>query len=426
MTAEQTDPAPAGARPVAVVVDSYTTANHLPPAFDRLGVATVHVQSTPELLTSMPAPNLDAYQANFVCDTPEDTAARLEALAPICVVAGQEGPGVNLADTLSTLLNVPSNGTSLSLARRDKFLMIEALRSAGLRCADQFRSSEPEDLVAWAEARGNWPVVVKPLRSAASNGVSVCSEASEIRKAAEEILGNPDFFGRPNQEVLVQSYLVGEEYKVDMVSYEGRRYTCGVWQYGKRLVGTRNIYDRDSLCPPDRTPVPEIIAYVDAALTALGIEFGPSHAEVIVTPDGPTLVEVGTRIAGGTVPDFHDVCLGTNQADVTALAYARPQEFLSRLAGRSYRMLRHASQYLVPTTADGVVASVDEQVVRQIEALETVFRLTVKLKAGDRIRPTVDLPSATMVVHMAGDHPAALERDHERIRQLKDRVYRIA
>ncbi|MFC9927909.1 ATP-grasp domain-containing protein [Streptomyces sp. NPDC127190] len=426
MTAEHIDPASTGSQPVAVVVDSYTTANHLPPAFARLGVAAVHVQSTPELLTSMPAPNLAAYQANFICDTPEDTAARLAPLDPVCVVAGQEGPGVNLADTLSALLDVPTNGTALSLARRDKFLMIETLRRAGVRCADQFRSSDPGDLVAWAEERGSYPVVVKPLRSAASNGVAVCAGPSEIRKAAEEILGVPDFFGQPNREVLIQSYLAGEEYKVDMVSYEGRRYTCGVWRYGKRLVGTRNIYDRDSLCAPDEGPVPEIIAYVDTVLAALGIEFGPSHAEVIVTPEGPTLVEVGTRIAGGTVPDFHDLCLGTNQADATALAYARPQEFLSRLAGRSYRRLRHASQYLVPTTAEGVVAGVDEQVVQEIEALETVFRLTVKLTAGDRIRPTVDLPSATMVVHMAGDHPAALERDHERIRQLKDRVYRLA
>ncbi|MGW5213784.1 ATP-grasp domain-containing protein [Streptomyces sp. NPDC004051] len=407
-------------------MDGYTTANHLPPAFAGLGVDTVHVQSTPELLTSMPAPHLDAYRANVIHDTLPGTFARLAELSPICVVAGQEGPGVNLADALSELLGLPTNGTSLSSARRDKFEMIEALRCAGVRCTDQFRSSSPEDLVDWAETRGAYPVVVKPLQSAASNGVSVCNSPSEVRKAAEAVLSVPNFFGQPNHQVLIQSYLAGEEYKVDMVSYEGRRYTCGVWRYGKRLVGTRNIYDRDSLCPPEQGPVPEIIAYVDTVLTALGIEYGPSHAEVIVTPAGPTLVEVGTRIAGGTVPDFHNLCLGTNQADVTALAYARPQDFMSQLAGRSYRMLRHASQYLVPTEAEGVVCGVDQGAVEEIEGLESVFRLTVKHKAGDRIHPTVDLPSATMVVHMASASAIALERDYERIQQLRERVYRLA
>src|SRR3712207_8684737 len=34
---------------------------------------------------------------------------------------------------------------------------------------------------------------------------------------------------------------------VDMVSWQGRRYTCGVWEYRKRLVGVHNIYDYEVL-----------------------------------------------------------------------------------------------------------------------------------------------------------------------------------
>ncbi|MEU8980369.1 ATP-grasp domain-containing protein [Streptomyces sp. NPDC048309] len=411
-------------RPVAVLVDAYTTGNHLPPAFARLGVDVVHVQSTPELMASMRLPDLTAYRAVVPHGTPEETAARLAEYHPLCVVAGQE-PGVELADELSERLGLPTNGTALSRARRDKYEMIEALRRSGVRCAEQFKSDSAESVVAWAEDRGEYPVVVKPLSSAATDGVAICHGPEDVRKAAEAVLGTRNIFGETNDEVLVQSFLQGEEYMVDFVSYAGQRYACGIWQYRKQLRGTHRIYDRDSITPPDQSPAPEIIAYMHEVLDALGIDFGPTHAEVIVTPQGPALVEIGARLTGGVVPEFHDLCLGTNQADMTVLAYARPQEFLDHYAGGTYRKLREASLVFTATDLDGVVDGLDQEVVAEIEALESVHVLTPKLAPGSRIRPTVDLYTATLVVHTAHESAASLERDYARIQQLKDRVYRL-
>lgn len=411
-------------RPVAVIVDGYTTGNHLPPAFARAGADVVHVQSTPDLMTSMRLPELTAYRDVIPHGSVEETAVRLAGHAPFCVVAGQE-PGVELADQLSERLGLPTNGTALSAARRDKFEMIETLRRAGVRCADQFKSGSAEDVVAWAEDRGEYPVVVKPLSSAATEGVAVCRGPEEVRKAAEAVLGTRNIFGQTNTEVLVQSFLRGEEYMVDFVSYGGRRYACGVWQYRKRTQGVHRLYDRDSIPPPDRSPVPEIIAYTHEVLDALGIAFGPTHAEVIVTPQGPTLVEVGARLTGGVVPEFHDLCLGANQADLTALAYTRPHDFLDRYAGGVYRKLREASWILTATDLNGVVESLDHEVVEQIRDLESVYRLTPKLGPGDRIRPTVDLYTTTLSVHTAHESAEVLERDYALIQDLKDRVYRV-
>lgn len=411
-------------RPVAVLVDAYTTGNYLPPAFDRLGVDVVHVQSTPELMRSMLVPDLNAYRANLVCLDPAVTAAELKAFEPIAVVAGQE-PGVLLADELSERLGLPSNGTALSQARRNKYEMIEALRRAGVRCADQFKSSSAEEIVAWAQDRKTYPVVVKPLNSAATDGVQICADAEQVRRAAEAVLGSQTIYYQANDEVLVQSYLPGTEYVVDMVSVAGQRYTCGVWEYRKRLLGTHNIYDREVVLPADEHPVPELIDYMYSALAALGIDYGPTHAEVIMTPDGPTLVEVGARLQGNMHPAFHDECLGANQADVTALAYVRPQEFLDRYAGRRYTKLCESSVYTAPTDLDGVVDSIDEAVVEEISALESVYGLNVKIKPGGRIRPTVDLYTSTLRVFMRGATEQDVLRDYHRIQELKDRVYRL-
>jgi carbamoylphosphate synthase large subunit len=411
-------------RPVAVLVDAYTSGNYLPPAFARLGVDLVHVQSTPELIGTMTPPALQAYVAALVCDTPEATAERLRAYAPVCVYAGQE-PGVPLADRLAQLLGLPGNDPALSLARRDKYEMIETLRRAGLHCAEQFKSEDPEEIVAWAVDRDDYPVVVKPLNSAATDGVAVCDTAEQVRKAAEQVLNTRTVFDEPNREVLVQSFLVGTEYVVDTVSHDGQRYTCGVWEYRKRRLDTHTIYDREVLRAQDERPVPELISYVHQALDALGIRFGPAHAEVMVTPRGPALVEVGARMAGNMHPAFHDACLGANQADVTALAGVRPEEFLDRYAGRTYRKRREADVCTVPTEADGIVDSIDEDAVARLEMIDSVYGLNLKLKPGGRIKPTVDLYTSILRVFLLADTQAELDRDYRLVREHGDHVYRV-
>ncbi|MFE7272062.1 hypothetical protein [Streptomyces sp. NPDC057623] len=75
------------------------------------------------------------------------------AYAPVAVVAGSEF-GVEFADRLSEALDLPTNGTALSPARRDKFRMIETIKAAGLRGARQLLVSDEEELRQWHEESG--------------------------------------------------------------------------------------------------------------------------------------------------------------------------------------------------------------------------------------------------------------------------------
>ena len=199
-----TEPGP----PTAVVIDGYSAGNFYPAAFTAAGTRVIHVQSTAELIPTMLAPDLTAYAENIVCTDQAELVELLRPYSPLAVVPGQES-AVRLADRISEALAVKSNGTALSPARRDKYEMIEALRRAGVRCADQFKSDDVAAVVKWAESRGIWPVVVKPISSAASDGVVVCTGAEEVQVAAEHVLASRNIFGSANTEVLVQSYLEG-------------------------------------------------------------------------------------------------------------------------------------------------------------------------------------------------------------------------
>ncbi|WP_228979446.1 ATP-grasp domain-containing protein [Streptomyces sp. DH12] len=414
------------APPTGVVVDAYTTGNLLPAAFAAHGARLVHVQTRRAVSTALPGPDLARFAGNLVY-AGEPTLDELRALAPAFVVAGQDS-GVALADLISERLGLPTNGTALSTARWDKHAMGERLRARGLRCARQFRSADPADLVRWRKESGpgDLPVVVKPLGSAGTDRVYVCRTDAEIEAAAAAVLGGPDVYGRPAGEVLVQSFLEGTEYIVDSVSRDGEHYFCGVWRYHKRLVGGRPVYDRDTLLAPDEEPVPALLRYVGEVLDALGVRHGSAHAEVIATPDGPALVEVGARMNGNMHPGLHRLCLGHDQAALTALAYLRPEEFRARWAGRAYRRLRPAAVCNTATGRSGVVVGVDPGAVARVEALESVHAVAVKLAPGDRMRPTTDLLSSPLRVFLTHDDPAVLDADVRAVRALAERVYVLA
>ena len=167
--------------------------------------------------------------------------------------------------------------------------------------------------------------------------------------------------------------------------------------------------------------MPDVIAYVDTVLQALGIRYGAAHAEVIMTDAGPTLVEIAARLNGGMNPAFHDHCLGANQADLTALAYTRAERFLELYGGRVYRKRSEAIVLHTSTTCDGVVEAIDQKVVDHISALPTVRALTLKLAPGRRIRPTVDLLTSPLLVYLAHQDPSRLIADCNKIEGLKDR-----
>lgn len=406
------------------IVDGYSTGNFLPAAFDARGADVVHVQSTSEWLTSMLLPDLSKYVGNIVHTSVEQTAAELSARRVVAIVAGQE-PGVPLSDELSTALGLASNGTAHSRAKRDKFLMIETVRAAGLHCAAQHMAKTADELVEWADVLGTTPVVVKPLSSASTDGVHICDGVDSVRTAAQSVLAARDIFDSPNRHVLGQSYLDGDEYIVDTVSARGQRFVVGVWRYQKNLVNGKNIYDRDILVPADKDPVPDLIAYTDHILDAFGIDWGPTHTELKMTSDGPALVEIGARLNGNMNPGFHDVCLGHNQTDLIALAHLDPHRFVDEYGDRVYQMRQPAVVYNAPSTRSGVVTGIDEAAVKEIEQLDTVHLLSVKLAPGKELKQTVDLLTSPLRIFLTGTSEEAVDADYQQVQTLKDKVYRI-
>lgn len=403
------------ARGAAVVVDAYSTGARLAPRFAAAGMPVVHVQSSPKL----PDFYARAFRAaDFVENVVHDgdlkaTAARVAAHDPAFIVVGAE-PGVPLADALSERLGVPSNGSELSAARRDKNAMSEALRRAGLRTAEALKTADAAEAVAWAAERGGAPVVVKPLDSAGTDGVSICADAAAIEAAFAANLGRPNALHGANEELLVQELLEGTQLFVNSVSWDGVHHVSEVWRDNKLRAGANFIYDYEELLPRHGEQQDQVVPYVESVLDALGIRYGPAHTEVMLTATGPVLVESGARMHGSVPDEIVDRCTPSHQT-LTAEAYLDPHA-VARRAQRQYELAAGAYCVMLISQHEGKIVS--DAGLREIEALPSFAGTISMLGPGDQLKRTIDLFSCPGIIYLVDPDRGQLKTDYDRIREL--------
>ena len=113
--------------------------------------------------------------------------------------------------------------------------MGECVRNAGLRAVRQELCSSWDAARAFCEALGvndtetsAW-CVLKPCKSAGTDGVYIAKSLEECQRRFSEILGTETVFGESNDNVLVQEFMKGTEYVVDHVSVEGVHKCVAIW-----------------------------------------------------------------------------------------------------------------------------------------------------------------------------------------------------
>lgn len=406
-------------RRVAVVVDAYSTGARLAPRFHAAGLDVVHVQSSaqpPDFY--LRALKREDFVANVIHEGDvEVTAEQLARFDPAFVVVGSE-PGVLVSDALSERLGLPSNGTRLSAARRDKHLMAQALRAAGVRAIEELKTGDAEKAVAWAVRRGDWPVVVKPCDSAGTDGVALCETPDAIRAAFAETLGRPNALHGSNEQLLVQELLRGTQLFTDSISWGGVHHVSECWRDNKRRLGDAFVYDYEELLDPRGEQQDQVIPYVHSVLDALGIAYGPAHTEVMLTAGGPVLVECGARMHGSVRDDVIDRCTPSH-VTVTVDAYLDPAS-VERRAAAGYTLA--AASYCVMLISHQEGRIVAEAGMKEVEQLES-FAGTISMAGpGDTITPTVDLFSCPGIIYLVHPDRDVLQRDYDRIRELEERI----
>lgn len=185
-----------------------------------------------------------------------------------------------------------------ALKATDKAVMRQCLKEQGVPVPKFFKVSNREEYEKAVNAF-TVPFVVKPADNSGSRGI-VLVEDIHNAKIVEEAYEYSRQYSR-NGNVVVEEYMRGPEVSVETLSVNGK---CSVIQITDKLTtGAPHFVEMGHSQPTRHTPeiAEKIRQVVIAANKAVGIENGPSHTEVIVTAEGPKIVEIGARLGGDCI-----------------------------------------------------------------------------------------------------------------------------
>lgn len=221
------------------------------------------------------------------------------------VVVGPEQPLVaGIVDRLQAE-GIKAFGPTREAARLEgsKAFTKDLCRRHGIPTAAWRRFGDADEAVAYIEAQGA-PIVVKADGLAAGKGAIVCASVEEACEAARTVLGGR--FGQAGAEIVVEAFLEGEEASFFALCDGTTALPLATAQDHKRVGDGDTGPNTGGMGAYSPAPVmdealngrvmAEIIEPTLAAMAAEGRPFtGVLYAGLMITSDGPQLIEYNTR-----------------------------------------------------------------------------------------------------------------------------------
>ncbi|EET58751.1 ATP-grasp domain protein [Marvinbryantia formatexigens DSM 14469] len=185
-----------------------------------------------------------------------------------------------------------------ALKATNKAEMRVALQAEGVPIPKFFKVANEEEYTE-AVKQFTVPFIVKPADSSGSRGIFEVIDITD-QKLIKEAYSYCRPFSRVG-DVVVEEYMSGIEVSVETLSVDG---VCHVIQITDKLTTGAPHYVEMGHSQPTKYggEIAERIAEVaKAANRAIGIKDGPSHTEIIVTAEGPKIVEIGARLGGDNI-----------------------------------------------------------------------------------------------------------------------------
>jgi biotin carboxylase len=291
-----------------------------------------------------------------------------------------------VADELGKAVNSPRSVALLN----DKLAMRTLLRDKGISSV-RFATAARWPDVAALLGDFSLPVVVKPTTLSASRGTFLLTDPADLPAWGEQLAAY-DYDG----PLLVEEYLRGPEFSVETLTVRGEHHVIGVTR--KLLGPLPHFVERGHLFgEPDTAETSRVAALAVELLDAVGYRCGPAHTEVILTADGPRIVESQARLGGDKIPDIIRLARGFDikRAMFAALAGRAPRRSPARSVG-------HIAYFGFPSGTLRSVSGIDEA-----RGLDFVDTLNFPFAVGDVLPETVSSKTRHGFVILTGSDDAA-------------------
>ncbi len=308
-----------------------------------------------------------------------------------------------LTALLAKMYGCIGNDPKVAFYCRSKYHMRKILKEAGIPVPD-FRLCKNFDELKSAVDDIGIPCVAKPVGGNASYGTFMVRDEKDLKnlknnyddsieylkkKAVDQDVfafspDEMDLIGIRDHVDMVTDYLVegfmsGPEISIDALTQNGKTVTMG-------------IADQVRMKPPYFVQLAEKMPYVcdsetkkniDAlvakTIDAMGIKNSASHTEIIFTPEGPKIVEIGCRIGGDNIHDFVFQTTEYNlmfESIMIALGVERKYDVKTKC---------HAAMKYILPDKEGVIKKIT--VPEDVKKDPNVTEIEISMKEGDSVFP---------------------------------------
>ncbi len=224
-----------------------------------------------------------------------DAVRRIQAMVWVDRLEATVEAHIMPAARVRQACHIPGTSERTAYLCRDKPAMKEALRAAGVRCAQSTGATSAAEVWAFAAEVG-YPLILKPAAGAGAAGATRVNAADEL---AEAIRRSGVDHG---VAIAVEEYVEGHEGFYDTISIDGRVAMDFVTHYYPNVLeAMRTRWISPQFITTNRIGEPgydEVKAMGQAVVSALGIGTSATHMEWFVGPKGLYFSEIGCRPPG--------------------------------------------------------------------------------------------------------------------------------
>jgi len=309
---------------------------------------------------------------------------------------------------------IPGTSVHTAYLCRDKPAMKEALRKAGISCAQSTRAESPQDARDFADAVG-YPLIIKPPDGAGASGTYRVAD----RERLEEVIAESGLAaGHP---VAVEEFIEGHEGYIDTLTINGSvchefitHYYPGVLEAMRKRWISPQMVTTNRIEEPGYTEVRKMTRDV---IRILDIGTSATHMEWFYGPKGLKFSEIGCRPPGVGQWDVYNAA---NEFDLyfewaNALVHGHPKQAPSRRFAAGMIALRpdkdgriagySGVERIQRLYGDYIVASKLPDAGTPTQAVEGGYManawLRVRHPSYDRLREILDDIGQTLKVHAA-------------------------
>ena len=337
-------------------------------------------------------------------------AARRLGLGTVCVDLRADAPGVAEADEFLHLSTRDVDAVSAALAGRADLVgllapgsdinlpsLVELAGRLGLPCGlspDALRASVDKAYfrevcdrlglggprhvsgsaaqVLREAVRLSFPVIVKPVDSGSSRGITVCAAAGALGPAVAAAAA-----ASPSATVIAEELVTGQDLCGEAFLQDGEVALLGL---SDRVVEAPQVVAvGHDMAPRDPALVKEVTRQLELVCAEVGYTDGPLNLDLFVTGDGVVLIEMGARIGGNGMGEALGLMYGVDTvAAAVLLATGRRPDLTPRWN-------RHASVRMLRAGHAGTLVSLDG--LPAALALPGVADVLVTASPGDRVMP---------------------------------------